>query len=134
MPAQSHSLNLPQAVSRLSAPTAIPEPAPASTTRTAVGPREKVVIGTASALGVLGALVLVGLLYQIRRSRAKRLEKTRSELAPEVVNFEELESTGHSTPTQTDATWDWSSKGARPGAPMEMIGQEEVGEIAEMSG
>ena len=134
MPAQSQSMNLPQAVSKQPAPTATPEPTPASTTTTAVGPREKVVIGTASALGALGALVLIGLLYQIRRSRIKRRVQTRSELPAEEVNFEGKKMTGHSAPIQTNVTLDWSSKRARPSGQMEVTGQDVEGEIAEMSG
>ena len=134
MPAQSQSLNLPQAVSKQSAPTITPEPTPASTTTTAIGPREKVVIGTASALGALGALMLVGLLYHIRRSRIRRREQNRSELAAEVVNFDERKLTGHSAPMQTDVTWDWSSKGAHASGAMEVIGLDGEGQIAEMTG
>ena len=134
MPAKSQSVNLPQAVSNQPAPTTTPEPTPISAAATAIVPREKVVIGTASALGVLGTLVLVGLLHQIRRSRNKRLEKKRSELAPEVVTSEETELMGLGAPTQALTRWDRPSKGAPLSGPNEIIGRDGKGWIAELSG
>ena len=120
MPAQIQSLNLPQSPSRQLDPTNEPKTTPGSTITTAISPREKASIGTAGALGALG---IAGSLYLFRRSKKKRLERIRSELAPEVVRSEETESRRPNAQTQMNTTSDW------PVETMHLGGRNELTEL-----
>ena len=93
---QTQSRNLSQPSTEQSILPETPKPTPASTQTTATSPSEKAIIGTASALGVLGA---VGALFLFRRSRNKRSKQ----FGPKPTS-ERAELTGHDVPTELCCT------------------------------
>ena len=103
---QSHSLiGVTTSSSQHATATSTSEAIDTSTPNPAITPREKAIVGTASAVGGLGLLGAVGSVYLFRRSR-KRLDQLETKLRLERVNPKYTSSTEQGVLREMDATWD----------------------------
>ena len=129
-PAHSQRLNLSPSPASQTSSTDVPKPVPASTSKTTISPGEKAIIGIASALGVVGA---VGSLYLFQRSRAKRRAQAES-MQTRKAHLVEQSGIGCTAPSEMDAPWGWLSGEAHNGVVHEIMGQNQEGQTAELSG
>ena len=120
--AHSQRLNVSSSPTSQTISTGVPEPVPASTSKTTIGPGEKTIIGIASAVGVLGA---IGSLYLFQRSRAKR--RAQSHLFGK-------SGIGYNAPAEMDAPWGWQLAEAPNGVEHEMVSRNQDGHTVELSG
>ena len=121
---QSQSLSA-VSTSSLNHPTATntSEPIQTSTTSPAISPREKAIIGSASAVGALGILGVVGSLYVFRQSK-KRSKQPEPKPRHETIKFEDTALKGHGMPREMNATWDGPLHEAPSGGLNELVGQD----------
>ena len=115
-------------------PTNTSDPAQTSTTITAIGPREKAIIGTTSALGAVGILAAVISFCLFRRARSERSGRSGPKSELEAIRVEHTELAAHDVQTKTDARSDRPLDGAHLGGLHELRGQDRAEQRAEMIG
>ena len=133
VPTQSQN-DIPPSSSQQPTPTNTPNPAQASTTITAIGPRGKAIIGTTSALGAVGILGAVISFCLFRRARSKRSGNFGPKCELEAIRVEDAELAAHDVQRKTDARSDRPLDGAYLGRLHELIGQDREEQRAEMTG
>ena len=133
LPVQTQSQDdIPPSSSQQPTPTNTPNPAQASTTTSAIGPRVKAVIGTTSALGAVGIVGAVISFCLFRRARSKRSGNFGPK--PEAIRVEDTELAAHDVQRKTDARSDRPVDGAHLGGLHELIGQDREEQRAELTG
>ena len=98
-------------------------PTHTSTILPGISPREKAIIGTASAVGALGILGVAGSLYLFRRSH-KRSKQPKQKPTLDSLMVEDMALTGHGILTEMDATRDRSFYEAQSIGLHELMGQD----------
>ena len=128
-PAHSQRLNVSSSTAGKSSSTGVLEPARVSTSKTTISPGEKIIIGIASAVGVLGA---IGSLYLFQRSRTKRRAQSDS---TQVRKAHVVEKSGvaYMAPSKMFAPRGWQLVEAPDGVVHEMMGQNQYWHTAELS-